>query len=348
MRTARATAPGRVNLIGEHTDHNQGFALPVVIARHTTVTLAPRSDALLRLRTDAPGLLDRAVALDGSEPAHDWTDHVVGPVWALGRRGVTLDGFDCDVSSTVPLGAGLASSAALGIAMLRALRIAFALPMDDLELASVAHEAETGFVGARVGRMDQLVCGLGREGEALLIDFRGPTTRSVPIGGAPFELAVIDTGIRHDHATGGYNARRAECEAAAAALGVSSLRDLPVSADLRAIDGTLAKRVRHVVSENDRTLRAVEAIDRRDVAALGRLINASHASLRDDFAVSLPAIDALVSRLQADADVYGARLIGGGFGGSVLAITRPDRARAAAERATRDSELRASVVLPAV
>jgi galactokinase len=246
----------------------------------------------------------------------------------------------------VPIGAGLSSSAALAIATARALRSAFSLGVDDREIAHAAHDAEYSFVGARVGMMDQLVCSLGLQGEALFIDTRDLRITSLALSPLDLELAVIDSGIRHDHATGGYNARRAECEAAASALGVGSLRDVATGANTAALPAELARRVRHVVGENARVEAAVRAIERGDVRSLGEIINASHASLRDDFQVSLPAIDAIVAAAQADGDVYGARLTGGGFGGSVLVLARRGAGRAAAGRAVAASGVGARVIVP--
>jgi galactokinase len=230
------------------------------------------------------------------------------------------------------VGAGLASSAALTVATARALREAFGLALDEREAALVAHEAEDRFVGAHVGLMDQLACALGRDGEALLIDTRDLSTRRVPLGRAGFELAVIDSGLRHAHATGAYNARRRECEDAARALGVATLRDIGPHTDLAQLRPELRMRARHVVTENERVRSAVAAIDAGDATTLGSLVSRSHASLRNDFAVSVPLIDGLVEAAERDPDVYGARIVGGGFGGSALLIVRPGAARAAAER----------------
>ena len=335
------SAHGRVNLIGEHTDYNGGLVLPTLIEPRAVVAVRTRTDRIISLRSDAPGATATEIPFDTRAPRRDWSDHLVGVVDALARRGHELRGFDALVRSDIPIGAGLASSAALAVATARALREAFGLAIDDREIADAAHDSEVEFVGAHVGTMDQLVCSLGREGDALFIDTRDGATRHVALDELDADLAVIDSGIAHEHATGGYNERRAECDDAARRLGVSSLRE---ATDTAGLPEVLARRVRHVLTENARVTAAVEAIERGDATELGRLLDASHASLRDDFAVSLPAIDRIVEVAQRDPDVYGARLVGGGFGGSVLLLTHAGAARAAAERTVAASSGR--VVVP--
>ena len=334
------SAHGRVNLIGEHTDYNHGLVLPMLIPQRTVVAVRTRTDRVIAARSDAADTAPVEIAFDQLAPRRDWSDHLVGVADALAKRGHELRGFDALVRSDVPVGAGLASSAALAVATARALREAFGLAIDDRAIADVAHESEVSFVGANVGTMDQLVCSLGREGDALFIDTRDGTARQVALDELDADIAVIDSGIRHDHASGGYNARRRECEAAAKSFGVPSLRDLvevPTGA------GTGARRARHVVGENARVTAAVDAIERGDAAALGRLLNASHASLRDDFEVSLPAIDRIVDVAQRDRDVYGARITGGGFGGSVLLLVKAGTGRVTAERVAASSSGRVVV-----
>jgi galactokinase len=334
-----------VNLVGEHTDYNEGLVLPTLIPQRVVVNVDPLADRRITLRTNAPGLSPIETRLDAIAPRHDWSDHVLGVVDALRRRGHAVGGFGAQIRSTVPVGAGLSSSAALGVATVRALREAFDIAIDDHEVALVAHESEDRFVGAHVGLMDQLVCSLGRDGEALRIDLRDRSTRRVPLDQIAMDIAVIDSGIRHQHATGSYNTRRRECDEAARALGVRTLRDVPADVNTTALPPTLARRVRHVVTENARVDAAVHAIARGDPATLGEIINASHASLRDDFQVSLPEIDDIVATAQRDADVFGARIVGGGFGGSVLVLTRREAARKVARRLATPLSVR--VVLPA-
>jgi galactokinase len=340
--TIRASANGRVNLVGEHTDYSGGFVLPMLIPLRTTVMIRPSRDRIVTLRTDAAGMEPVAASLDDPRARGMWSDYIIGVADAMMRRGLKLGGFDAHVASDIPPGAGLASSAALLIATARALRDAFALELDDREMARLAHEAEYSFVGARVGRMDQLVCSIGRYEEALHIDTRDLTTRRVPLAQLDADFAVIDSGIRHDHANGAYNTRRAEAEQAAATLGVSSLRDVSSEAGLAALPPELRRRAKHVVTENARVAAAVEAIERGDPAALGAILNQTHASLRDDYEVSVPAVDAIVAAAQKDGEAYGARLTGGGFGGSVLVLARQGSGRAVALRAIAASGTQAA------
>jgi galactokinase len=322
-----ADAPGRVNLIGEHTDYNDGLVLPAALPLRTKVELAARNGYQIRVWSDA--FADRppiSFSLDIDQAHRDWTDYVRGMVWALREYGLE-HGFDARITSTVPVGGGLSSSAALLIALGRALRQAFGLQLDDLELARLARKAETDFVGAPVGIMDQMACSLADETNALFIDTRTLACERIPLP-ADVEILVIDSGVRHSHASGEYRVRRDECQRAAARLGVSSLRDIQET-DLRVIEALpdpLNRRARHVVTENGRVLSAIEALRSNSMAETGRLFLASHASMRDDFEVSTPVVDALVDATAATAGVYGARLTGGGFGGAIVALTERGRA----------------------
>jgi len=331
-----ADAPGRVNLIGEHTDYNQGFVLPTPIPQRTVAELAPRADEQVRAASASLAGAVAEYALGAETLGRGWLDYVQGLTWALRADGALILGFDLRVASSVPIGAGLASSAALEVAVLRALRAAFRLPLDDVELALLGQRAENEFVGARVGVMDQMAASLGVEGRALLIDTRSLEHRSVPLPAAA-ELLVIDSGVAHRNRVGGYNTRRAECERACALLGVTALRDLAV-ADLpraAALPDRLARRVRHVVGENERVLAAVGALEAGDLVGLGALLDRSHASLRDDYEVSTPEVDRLVEIARAQPETLGARLTGGGFGGAIVALVRRGAAAAVAERITR-------------
>jgi galactokinase len=330
----RADAPGRVNLIGEHTDYNEGLVLPTATPQRTVVELSPREDRIVRVESD--GYMPIAYRLGEERHCGDWGDYVRGVTFVLTRAGHEIRGFDAGIASRVPPGAGLASSAALEVALLRALRDAFSLPLDDMALAYAAHKAEREIVGARVGTMDQLAAGLAQTGEALLIDMRRTEIEHVlvPIS---VELAVIDSGIAHDNTKqGAYNERRAQCEEAARRLGIAALRD----ATLRDVDRlapqhpTLARRVRHVVSENDRVRAFVAALRAEDLPRCGALIDASHASLRDDFDVSIAELDVLADALRSQPGVHGARLVGAGFGGAVLALVDAGRASEAARVAS--------------
>lgn len=322
-----AHAPGRVNLLGEHTDYNLGYVLPTAIALETTIALAAREDD--RVVVVSETLAERASYTLGAETrSGGWIDYAAGVTWALRERGMVVRGFDAFVRSTIPLGSGLSSSAALEIALLRALRSRWALGLDDAQLAEVAHRAETEFVGAPVGMLDQLACSLAAPGDALFIDMRSGAREVI---GLPTELglAVVDSGVAHDHVLGGYAERRRECERAAELLGLATLREA-THADLARLPEPLRARARHVLSENHRVLAGVAALRRSDLAELGALFSASHASLRDDFCVSVPEVDAIVERALALPWVFGARMTGGGFGGAVIAcVRREDAARTA-------------------
>jgi galactokinase len=315
-------APGRVNLIGEHTDYNGGYVLPTALPQETQVAIARRDDRLVRACSVDLGADSLTTFELGAESrTRTWIDYVQGVTWALAERGARLGGVDMLVSSQVPIGKGLSSSASLEVAAARALRDLFQLPLDDVDVAMVGHRAETGFVGAPVGIMDQMVCSLGDRSTALFLDAWTKAYERVPIP-ADIELAVIDSGIAHSHASGDYRTRRRECDEAAAMLGVGKLRECTTD-DLQRIarlPEPLNRRVRHVVTENARVIRAVEALRQGDAAALGQLFVESHQSMRDDFEVSLPDIDRLVDIAASDPRTYGARLTGGGFGGAIVVL----------------------------
>ena len=319
-----STAPGRVNLIGEHTDYHQGFVLPTTIPQRTRVTATRRADR--QVHATSHGVGHEEYALGHEAPGRGWLDYVQGVTAMLARRGQPISGVDLDIESTVPVGAGVSSSAALEVSLLRALRELFRLDLDDVTIARIGQATETDFVGAPVGIMDQLASSLGREGEALFIDTRTLAVERVAMP-ATIDLVVIDSGITHAHAGGEYATRRRESFEAAALLGVEYLRDVDVQAlpRLAGLPPILARRARHIITENQRVLDAVQALRHGDAVALGTLFAASHASMRDDYETSTPEFDRLVHICQSRSDVYGARLTGGGFGGAVVVLAHGGR-----------------------
>lgn len=329
--------PGRANLIGEHTDYNGGFVLPFAIDRAVTAAFAPRDDRTIRLATDfEPGVVEAGV--DQLTGHRGWAAYPLGVAWALGEFGVRLDGvsgFDLAIVSDVPVGAGLSSSAAVETATLMALGRLWGLTLDRKTLAKVGQRAENVVVGAPTGIMDQAASLLGEPDSAVFLDCRSLDTEVVPLGLAEAGLVVlvIDTRVSHAHATGGYGQRRAECEAAVATLGLASLRDLGVD-DLSAVESRLDpvvfRRVRHVVTENERVLQTVATLRASGARAIGELLDASHASMRDDFEISTPELDLAVDTARASGAI-GARMTGGGFGGSAIALLPAELVDAASD-----------------
>jgi galactokinase len=335
--TVTAVAPGRVNLIGEHTDYNGGFVLPIAIAQRTTVQLAPRTDRQAQVwSAHAPADGVRTYTIGRERRGSDWLDYVQGVTYALTSGGHPVGGFEAHIESTVRAGSGLSSSAALEIALLRALDEAFALGLDAVAMARAGQRAENDFVGAPVGIMDQMACALADQAHALFLDTRTLAWQRVALP-AHVEVAVIDSGVKHHHVSGGYRRRRAECEEAAARLGVRALRDVGLDElpRLRGLPPPLDRRARHVVTENARVLDAVAALRAGDAVRVGALFAASHASMRDDFEISIDEIDLIVRLAGREPDVYGARLTGGGFGGAVVVLARRSTAAACVERIAR-------------
>ena len=324
------SAPGRVNLIGEHTDYNEGFVLPFAIDRRTVVALALRDDGLVRVSSS---LGDETVSVPLAEAApgslQGWAAYPVGVAWGLGRVGGRagvggLPGFDAHFASDVPLGAGLSSSAAIESALAVALNEAWQLGLDRGLLVAAAHLAENDFVGAPTGILDQSAALLSRAGAALFLDCRDGSSSPVELRLDDIGLAimVIDTKVKHEHVSGGYAARRASCEEAARSLGVPALRDvsLPELIAARArLDEEDFRRARHVVTEDQRVLDTVRALRATGPEAIGGLLVASHESMRDDFEISTPELD-LAVRVALDEGALGARMTGGGFGGSAIAL----------------------------
>jgi galactokinase len=321
------SSPGRVNLIGEHTDYNDGFALPFAIADRVFVAAGRRSDDVLRMRSvQAPGR-DTTVPLDELAPGTPggWSAYVAGVVWAAREAGHAVGGLDVLVDGRVPLGSGLSSSHALECATAAAVTDLFDSRVGPDDLARLSLVAENDFVGAPTGMMDQIASLRCTEGHAIFLDNRTLSVDQVPLDviSGELRLLVVDTRVHHDHAASGYGDRRASCERAAKILGVTALRDISVggleAALARLPDDELRRRVRHVVSENARVVDAATALRDADWTAFGALMQASHVSLRDDYEVSCEELDVAVVAAQ-DAGALGARLTGGGFGGSVIAL----------------------------
>jgi len=315
-------SPGRVNLIGEHTDYNDGFVMPMAIDRAVWIAIRARADRTVTARSlDFDEEKTFALAALVQEGA-GWVEYLKGTAWALAQAGHRLAGWEGVLAGDVPIGAGLSSSAAIEMAAARAFAGVSGTAWDPVAVAQIARRAENDWVGVACGIMDPLIIGAGREGHATLIDCRSLELRPAPLPPGT-AVAVLDTATRRELSGSAYNERRAECEEAARALGVAALRDV-TAAEMQAkgqrLPDAVRRRARHVVSENDRTLAAAEAMEAGDAARLGRLMNESHASLRDDFEVSSPALDAMVECARAVAGCHGARMTGGGFGGCAVAL----------------------------
>ncbi|MEM1444712.1 MAG: galactokinase [Planctomycetota bacterium] len=331
-----AAAPGRVNLIGEHTDYNDGFVLPMAIDRQTVAVATPRDDSTIRLRStgvDGEAILDLnqpIAALPGDDPL-SWTNYLRGPI-ELGRQeGLDFPGLDCVVDSTVPAGGGLSSSASLEVAMLTLLESLSGTKLDPVRKALIAQQAEHEFAGMPCGIMDQFISAMGKPGHALLIDCRDHSTRDVPLDDPDLAVLIINSKVKHELTGGEYAERREQCEAAAKTIGVEALRDANFE-DLRIhrdkLDPTVFRRAQHVLAENQRTLDFADALRERDYEQAGEKMFASHESLRRDFEVSTDELDLLVSlaQLQRGQGVIGSRMTGGGFGGCTVSLIEAAKA----------------------
>ncbi len=349
-------APGRVNLIGEHTDYNDGFVLPAALELATYVAIAPRRDRRLLVHSRA---FDSTVEidLDGPEPNQrkDWSDYAMGVALVLERAGHRLAGADMIIGGDLPIGAGLSSSAALEVVMGYALLAAAGSPVDLVALAKCCRSAENDFVGLRCGIMDQLISCCGVHGHALLIDCRSLESRPVELDSS-VRIVVCDTMVRHELARGKYNLRRQECDQGVALLsralgGIEALRDvtstdLSQNADL--LPEPILRRCRHVVGENARVLQAVAALESRDLALCGRLMSLSHKSLRDAYEVSCPELDLMVALAHAVPGVLGSRMTGGGFGGCTVSLVEAravDRFTEMVGRAYKDATGKTPTIL---
>jgi galactokinase len=315
-----ASAPGRINLIGEHTDYNGGFVLPCAIDKRVAVAIGHGDNTQFY-----------SADFHERRPLHEeressWADYPSGIVWAMKVRGFDIPAFQGAFAGDVPLGSGLSSSAAIEAATAIALEALFHLEMARKDLAVLCQHAENTFVGVNSGIMDQYASLLCQTGKALLIDCRSLEARQIPLNLAEADLVILvcDTHVSRALGATGYNARRAACERAAHTLGVRELRDAHLQ-DLEMLSGEEQKRARHVITENERVLEAVQALQREDFGAFGRLMCASHRSLRDDYEVSTPELDAFVE-IAIQSSALGARLTGAGFGGCALALIRSEDA----------------------
>lgn len=309
-----ASAPGRVNLLGEHTDYNDGFVLPVAIPQQTHVSLAPAAGDEFRLYSAE---LDQCVRFTPDRPpGAQFARYVYGCIQELAQRGTAVPALDIHVRSEVPIGIGVSSSAALEVATLRAIRALLRLAIDDVDIALLAQRAEIEHAHVNVGVMDQMAASLADAEHMLFLDTRTLARQLLPLP-AGAEILVLDSGVPRALADSSYNDRRRECEQAARQLQVQALRDVTELSAVDRLAEPYRRRARHVVTENERVRRAVAGVTAAD---FGALMNASHQSLRDDFEVSVPALDRLVDLLQQQPAVYGARLTGAGFGGACVAL----------------------------
>ena len=339
--TVVAIGPGRVNLIGEHTDYNDGFVLPVAITRDVRIVMRPRDDSLVRifsLEYDGWGEFDLNAI--GYQKEQLWINYIQGVAQALQQKGLQLRGMDAVLSGNVPRASGLSSSAALEVAAAKAF-MAGAGALDALtgtQIAQAAQKAENEFVGVNCGIMDQFISVLGAPDHALLIDCRTLDYQLVPFP-ANAALVIGNTKASRSLAGSAYNERRAQCEAGVAVLqsvlpDITALRDV-TSGQLEThnalLDPVVYRRCHHVITENERVLQTVHALEQNDLVRVGQLMNASHASLRDDYEVSSPALDAMVEAMSSVSGCYGARLTGAGFGGCAVALVEPGREQAMAD-----------------
>ncbi|MEH2116628.1 galactokinase [Nostoc sp.] len=312
----QASAPGRVNLLGEHTDYNDGFVLPTAIPQSTTVQIGFSSDSHHHFYSE--NLNEQVSISDINHTPSGFASYIFGCIEVLQKAGHTIPSLSVYVKSSVPIGSGLSSSAALEVATLRALRQLLNLPIDDVEIAQFAQQAEIHYAGVQCGIMDQMASSLADTEHILFLDTRTLERRVMPLP-EKAEILVIDSGVPRTLASSGYNQRRAECEEAARSLGVKALRDITDVEVTEKLPEPLRRRARHVITENNRVLEVLQGVSSE---RFGELMNASHASLRDDYEVSVPALDTLVEILQKTEGVYGARLTGAGFGGACVALVK--------------------------
>jgi galactokinase len=329
-------APGRVNLIGEHTDYNDGFVLPIAIDRAVRIALKPTFSQQVVLHALD---LNQSAEFSLKNIKHEnqeWVEYFKGMACALQQAGYSLSGWEGTIASSIPIGAGLSSSAALELATARAFAAVSGFPWEAVKMAQIGQQAERDWVGVNCGIMDQMISAMGRAGHALLMDCRSLKTELVPLP-PDMTIVVLDTATRRGLVDSAYNERRQQCNMAARFFGVPALRDVSrveLDANTAALDPIVHRRARHVIGENMRTRQAVRAMSQKDARALGQLVNASHISLRDDFEVSSPELDQMVDCAQQDSACYGARMTGAGFGGCAIAIVQTDAVRNFCETVT--------------
>jgi galactokinase len=346
-------APGRVNLIGEHTDYNEGFVLPFAIDKTARIAVGVRADSTVRLLSTYgdQGMTTADTGQLEAQSAKGWTKYPLGVMWSLQQRGIDVPGLDLLLHSSVPLGAGLSSSHAIECAVISALNDITGAGLSPEDMVLATQRAENDFVGAPTGIMDQSASLRGSAGHAVFLDCRDQRVELVPFEAeaAGLVMLVIDTKVSHSHADGGYASRRASCELGAEVLGVKALRDV-APGDLEEAGGLLDevtfRRVRHIVTENDRVLQTVELLRRQGPSSIGPLLDASHVSMRDDFEISCPELDLAVETSRANGAI-GARMTGGGFGGAAIALT-PVAAERQVRTAVEQAFVRAGFTAPDV
>lgn len=334
-------APGRVNLIGEHTDYNEGFVLPMAIDRAVWIALTPRTDHMVRVRSMNFGA-ESIFSLDHLSKGEGWPEYIKGVAHALQKADFVLRGWDGVMAGDVPVGAGLSSSAAVEIATAKAFAIASEFEWNPLRVAKIGQQAESEWIGVKSGIMDQMASAACVEGHALFLDCRSLEVQHIPLPEG-VSIVIMDTGTRRSLVDSTYNMRRAQCEKAARFLGVRTLRDISVeklreveSARPEGLSEEILRRARHVITENQRVLDAIKEMRRGNVVALGKLLDASHLSLRSDFEVTNDALNQIVECAQRQDGCYGARMTGAGFGGCAIALVDANKADAFVRAVTDD------------
>jgi len=344
-------APGRVNVIGEHTDYNDGFVLPMAIERYAIMAadtaIVPWKTTIYDTQFKETALIDVSTPVTKGDPK--WSNYIRGVLAGFQNRGVRIPALDVAFLSTVPLGGGLSSSAALEVCTATLMEAATGKKIDPIEKALLAQKAEHEFAGVPCGIMDQFISALGREGHLLLLDCRTHETELVPMNDPSVTLLIINTNVKHELGSGEYARRRTECESAAKVLGVASLRDATV-AQLEKVKGKMSeviyRRARHVIGEIERTLRAAEGIRQSNWSAVGRFMSASHDALRYDYEVSCKELDAVVKIAEGIGDrggVYGCRMTGGGFGGCCVALVRTEAVEAITKKIAADYKTKTGI-----